>query len=302
MILDHVSMAVDRCGCPVPATAATHHPHAICRLLRATAGPPNRPTSCPPPQTASRKVPSGSTLKKAKVVEPVGINGREWPLKIGFTATNELFVGRLAMLGFASSLVGEVSQAGGITLACPGSLHALHLPPHPFPSQRPDLHRLSNPSLQILTSKGALAQFGYEVGLNGIEVDAFIAALIAFNLGAALLPTSETFVPEEQEVVAVRPKGPLQDPTISLLEPQRFFGVGGFGFTKANELFVGRAAQLGFAASLIGEVATGKGPLAQFDIETGTSLANTEYALLAFIGFLFLAAINPGTGKFVKSE
>ena len=156
MILDHVSMAVDRCGCPVPATAATHHPHAICRLLRATAGPPNRPTSCPPPQTASRKVPSGSTLKKAKVVEPVGINGREWPLKIGFTAT--------------------------------------------------------------------------------------------------------------------------------------------------NELFVGRAAQLGFAASLIGEAVTGKGPLAQFDFETGTSLANTEYGLLAFIGFLVFAAINPGSGSFVDDE
>ena len=32
---------------------------------------------------------------------------------------------------------------------------------------------------------------------------------------------------------------------------------GGFGFTKANELFVGRMAQLGFAASLIGELYTG---------------------------------------------
>jgi len=31
----------------------------------------------------------------------------------------------------------------------------------------------------------------------------------------------------------------------------------GFGFTKENELFVGRVAQLGFAASLIGETLTG---------------------------------------------
>lgn len=37
----------------------------------------------------------------------------------------------------------------------------------------------------------------------------------------------------------------------------------GFGFTKENELFVGRVAQLGFAASLIGETLTGKGPLEQ---------------------------------------
>ncbi len=44
---------------------------------------------------------------------------------------------------------------------------------------------------------------------------------------------------------------------------------------------------------------TGKGPLAQFDFETGISLAATENSLLALIGFLLLAAVNPGTGKFV---
>ena len=31
------------------------------------------------------------------------------------------------------------------------------------------------------------------------------------------------------------------------------------GFTKSNELFVGRMAMLGFAAALIGEVVTGQG-------------------------------------------
>ena len=37
-----------------------------------------------------------------------------------------------------------------------------------------------------------------------------------------------------------------------------------FGFTKKNELFVGRVAMLGFAAELIGELAQGgKGPLGQ---------------------------------------
>merc|ERR1712087_921606 len=44
------------------------------------------------------------------------------------------------------------------------------------------------------------------------------------------------------------------------------------GFTKSNELFVGRMAMLGFAASLVGEILTGKGALAQFDIETGLPL------------------------------
>merc|ERR1719390_488596 len=50
------------------------------------------------------------------------------------------------------------------------------------------------------------------------------------------------------------------------------------GFTKSNELFVGRMAMLGFAASLIGEILTGKGALAQFDVETGLPLSDSEAA------------------------
>lgn len=181
--------------------------------------------------------------------------------RLGFTKSNELFVGRLAMLGFASSLIGE-----------------------------------------ILTGKGALSQFGYEVGLDTIQVDWFIVALIGFNLVAALLPTSGTFVPEEKESLKQRPKGSLQDPKITIFQPKEFFGISDFGFTKANELFVGRVAQLGFAASLIGEVVTGKGPLAQFDFETGIPLQDTEFGLLVFIAFFLLAAVNEGSGRFVDEE
>ncbi len=42
-----------------------------------------------------------------------------------------------------------------------------------------------------------------------------------------------------------------------------------------------RVAQLGFAAGLIGEAITGKGILAQFDLETGLPLYETEPLLLA---------------------
>ncbi|GIL73552.1 hypothetical protein Vretifemale_3697 [Volvox reticuliferus] len=200
-------------------------------------------------------------FKQATGLPAPAVNGKQFPIALGFTKTNELFVGRLAMLGFASSLIGEV-----------------------------------------LTGKGALAQFGYETGLNGIEVDGLVVGLVAFNLIAAILPTSQTFVPQEQESIQDRPAGPLQDPRISLLDPKRFFGVKGFGFTKENELFVGRMAQLGFAFSLIGEAVTGKGALAQFDIETGLSLRDTEFGLVVFILFLLFAAVNEGTGKFVDDE
>lgn len=75
-----------------------------------------------------------------------------------------------------------------------------------------------------------------------------------------------------------------------------------FGFTKANELFVGRMAQLGFAASLIGEILTGSGALAQLNIETGLPVWELEPLLIGSVLFFFVAAINPGTGKFINDE
>jgi len=109
---------------------------------------------------------------------------------------------------------------------------------------------------------------------------------------------SGRFVDEE---ALQRPAGPLQDNSISMVEPKKFFGVSGFGqFSKDNELFVGRVAQLGFAASLIGEAVTGKGALAQLNLETGIPLNEAEPLLLALIAFLFLASINEGRGKFIR--
>ncbi|CAN0893393.1 Photosystem II 22 kDa protein 1, chloroplastic, partial [Linum grandiflorum] len=77
---------------------------------------------------------------------------------------------------------------------------------------------------------------------------------------------------------------------------------GGIGFTKQNELFVGRVAMLGIAFSLIGEVITGKGALAQLNIETGIPVNEIEPLVLFNVLFFFIAALNPGTGKFVTDE
>lgn len=43
------------------------------------------------------------------------------------------------------------------------------------------------------------------------------------------------------------------------------------GFTKANELFSGRLAMLGFAALIVEDFLTGKGAIAQIDSELGLS-------------------------------
>nr|DAA05917.1 TPA_inf: chloroplast photosystem II 22 kDa PsbS protein precursor psbS [Acetabularia acetabulum] len=182
------------------------------------------------------------------------------PVTLGFTKSNELFVGRLAMIGFASAIIGE-----------------------------------------LLTGKGALAQFGLETGIPITDTEPLVIGLVIFNLVAALLPAKGVFVPSDEEEEE-RPKGSLQDPSISILQPLKFLGISGFGFTKANELFVGRVAQLGFAFALIGEAVTGKGPLAQFDIETGLPLSDTEPLLLAFIAFTLFAAINEGTGTFEQEN
>merc|ERR1719390_299008 len=183
-----------------------------------------------------------------------------WPISLGFTKSNELFVGRMAMLGFAASLIGE-----------------------------------------ILTGKGALAQFDVETGLPLFDTEPLVLGLIAFNLFAAFAPGKGKFIPDAEEG-ASRKAGSLQDPSISLATPGKFFGISGPGFTKENELFVGRVAQLGFAASLIGEAITGQGPLAQFNLETGIPLADAEPALLFSIVLLGLTAVNEGTGKFVDEE
>lgn len=59
---------------------------------------------------------------------------------------------------------------------------------------------------------------------------------------------------------------------------------------------------MGIAFSLIGEVITGKGALAQLNFETGVPINEIEPLILFNVLFFFFAALNPGTGKFVTDE
>jgi photosystem II 22kDa protein len=65
---------------------------------------------------------------------------------------------------------------------------------------------------------------------------------------------------------------------------------------------VGRLAQLGVAFSIIGEIITGKGALAQLNIETGVPISEIEPLVLFNVLFFFISAINPGTGKFLSDD
>lgn len=179
---------------------------------------------------------------------------------IGFTKENELFVGRVAMIGFAASLLGE-----GIT------------------------------------GKGILSQLNLETGIPIYEAEPLLLFFILFTLLGAIgaLGDRGRFIDDPPTGLdkAVIPPGKGIRGALGLKE-------GGplFGFTKSNELFVGRLAQLGIAFSLIGEIITGKGALAQLNIETGVPINELEPLILFNVVFFFFAALNPGTGKFVTDE
>eukprot|EP00897_Mesotaenium_endlicherianum_P006988 jgi/Mesen1/6317/ME000325S05452 len=206
----------------------------------------NKPKTSAPPKLKPQ----------AKSIAETGIFGTSGG--IGFTKQNELFVGRLAMLGFASSILGEA-----------------------------------------LTGKGPLAQFDIETGLPLSETEPLLIFFILFQLLGAIgaLGSRGLFVDDIVE------SGPIVIPGKSVKGALGLNEKGPtFGFTKANELFVGRLAQLGFAISIIGEVITGKGALAQLNIETGVPITEIEPLILLNIVFFFFAAINPGTGKFINDE
>ncbi|KAG4958908.1 hypothetical protein JHK87_035541 [Glycine soja] len=82
------------------------------------------------------------------------------------------------------------------------------------------------------------------------------------------------------KVVKSKPKPKVEDAI--------FGSSGGFGFTKVNELFVGRVAMLGFSAPSLGEAITGKGIIAQLNLETGMPIyeALLLFTLLGAIGAL----------------
>ncbi|GAB2290395.1 hypothetical protein Dimus_024673 [Dionaea muscipula] len=204
------------------------------------------------------KVPPAKKVEQPKPRVEDGIFGTSGG--IGFTKQNELFVGRVAMLGFAASLLGEA-----------------------------------------ITGKGILSQLNIETGIPIYEAEPLLLFFILFTLLGAIgaLGDRGKFIDDPSTGLdkAVIPPGKGFRGALGLRE-------GGplFGFTKANELFVGRLAQLGFAFSLIGEVITGKGALAQLNIETGVPVNEIEPLVLFNVAFFFFAALNPGTGKFVTDE
>ena len=102
-------------------------------------------------QTKSR------TDKSAKEVDPI---------QPAFTRRREVFAGRLAMFGFAASLIGEVHK-GPLRRRCI-CLEA-------------SCHKTAR-RLQISTGKGVLGQLSLETGLPTGQIELGLVALIGYNL------------------------------------------------------------------------------------------------------------------------
>lgn len=89
----------------------------------------------------------------------------------------------------------------------------------------------------------------------------------------------------------------FQERSLSQIVNNFFSGVRPGAFRRANEIFVGRLAMIGFLAGCVQEARTGKGILGQFDAESGFPLWETEDLLLAQIAIIaFLAFTGLSTG------
>lgn len=167
---------------------------------------------------------------------------------LGFTKRNELFVGRVAMLGFAAAIVGE-----------------------------------------IFTGRGPLGQLNFETGIPVNTAPPLLLAFILFMIFGAFTsvglgsrgyreadpqqPMKSASQGNWRGVIGLPARGPL------------------FGFTRPNEFLNGRVAQLGFAACLLGEIATGRGAIGQLGLETGVPPFIIA-PLLLVVPLMFVSLVN----------
>lgn len=187
------------------------------------------------------------------------------PVAPAFTRRREVFIGRLAMSGFLAAVIGE-----------------------------------------IITGKGILGQLYLETNLPPVAINALIAGVGLYSVAGLLNPA--TWSKENQEDVAKRPKGAVQDPKNinAAATPGKFLGIPGFepGFTKRNELLVGRLAMLGFFAALVGEKITHKGALGQIGllpgIPTNIDPFYASVALAVWVVFWGFSAV--GYNNFGQTE
>jgi hypothetical protein len=124
-----------------------------------------------------------------------------------------------------------------------------------------------------------------------------LATLVGLNLIGGVWPNGPTFSEKNQQDIYKRPTGPVQEGMDPVSQPMRWLGISGWGFTKANELFHGRLAMLGFALVVIAELRRGHGVIGQI-FEILDKPVNYTIATWGLIGWAVLAtSIAYAVGK-----
>ncbi|KIZ02412.1 chloroplast photosystem II-associated protein [Monoraphidium neglectum] len=195
---------------------------------------------------------------------PVMAPAFEAPLLLPtFSRRREIFAGRLAIVGFASVAAWEIATPG-------------------------------HPGLLSITS----SLTGWSLPLTKLVY----SGLIAHGLLGLLWPGSPTYSSANKRDYARRPEGPPTAAVNPFTNPQKFFGTSSFwGYTKKNELFVGRMSMIGFFMGLINEMQSGLGPIGQVSWWLGNPTPSDEFyskAKVAILGFAALVTvIGYATGR-----
>jgi photosystem II protein len=145
---------------------------------------------------------------------------------------------------------------------------------------------------EILTGEGFFGQLNAITGWPKPVLGVFLLVTVANNAITGLHPRSPTFSAENQADIGKRNK----------LGAAQFISKP--GFTKRNELNLGRLAMCGWAAALIGEALTGKGPAGQLGLQMESPLVRggSLVLLLTWSAFWFLVARRLGTEGQLKGD
>ncbi|KIZ02413.1 Photosystem II protein [Monoraphidium neglectum] len=195
---------------------------------------------------------------------PVMAPAFEAPLLLPtFSRRREIFAGRLAIVGFAAVAAWEILT-----------------PSHPG----------------ILNITSSLT--GWSLATTKLVYSAFIG----HGLLGLIWPGSPTYSRANINDYNKRPEGPPTAAVNPFTNPQRFFGTSSFwGYTKKNELFVGRMSMIGFFMGLVNEMQSGLGPIGQVSWWLGNNSPTDEFyskAAMAILGFAALVTIiGYGSGR-----
>jgi photosystem II protein len=202
------------------------------------------------------KLNSTKQLKASPSLQKITVSTKNYP-SIGFTRGNEILHGRMAMVGFVASIIGEYVDKG----------------------------------------VGPLELVSLETGLSNGQIVDIVGFITLINVIIASLPNSATYhrVEMEQLEKDIGPIQDARITVFDPL--RFFGVDNKFGFYTKNELFVGRVAMIGFAISVIQDILDGKGPLTELAGETHINAMYISAGIVAWAMLMATTAIQQQSNK-----